>query len=470
MRILFDSTFSAASGKKSGIERVVRSLLKEALASNHAQNNSVVQGALVDEGAYDVVSVFMHEGAIYELGENAIRELTRVAEFQADCLSVAPMCYRPVAGALCWLIRSNRIRDWLLPKPGHLGIFRSRYKRILRRAFRNAAESSVQVLPDAKTILWLPDAYWATSNIWSAVFKAKQSGTLIACLVYDLIPLQGNSDEEIDIERNRGFYEYCKSVVFESDFILVISDTVLKQFKRFIEAQWPKQSVCSDLRTVPLGAEFKHVSGPVRASIREFFEGSMSPPYLCVGTFEPRKNQELILDAFEELWKTKPEYRLCMFGRVGWDCEQIVERLSKHPELGRRLLVCHTATDAEVSFAYQHCRALLTASRSEGFGLPIVEAIWHGRPVFASDITVHREVGGSDCRYFSIDGPHALVDAIAAFESSENSESKRSPQTISRRGPISWSESWQSCRTELLAAYQRKQNCHQPADHIEPCE
>ncbi len=454
MRILFDSTFSATSGKKSGIERVVRSLQKAALGLQTIESLNSVAVPQVD-----VEPVFIHDGKIYKLGKEAEKEFLKVSEIQADCMRIAPPGYSLCATVFCKVVRSRQVQRWLLPSPGHLGIFKSIYKRKSAFAFRQAAARSTQVQIDDSDILWLPDAYWATADVWPAIILAKHEGACVATLVYDLIPLQDGSTGEIDIERNRHFYHYLDTVVRCSDVILTISETIREQLNKLIDSKWPGPFVCREIHAIPLGAEINHVSGPVRTAFTDFFgnDGS-APPYVCIGTFEPRKNQEFVLDTFEELWKKSSGLRLCMIGRVGWQCEKIVDRLRHHPELGHRLLVCHTATDAEVNFSYRNCRALVTASKSEGFGLPIVEALWHGRPVLASDIPVHREVGKTECHYFPLGEPDGLCQAVSDLE--QRLSSGENVETRPAR-PTEWSDSWAICRAELIQAFVRKRDHNQ---------
>jgi len=51
-------------------------------------------------------------------------------------------------------------------------------------------------------------------------------------------------------------------------------------------------------------------------------------------------------------------------------------------------------TDAELAWLYRHCRAVLVPSLAEGFSLPLIEALACDAPVIASDLPVHREIGG----------------------------------------------------------------------------
>jgi len=66
-------------------------------------------------------------------------------------------------------------------------------------------------------------------------------------------------------------------------------------------------------------------------------------------------------------------------------------------------------SDDDVRSLYCVSDALLFPSKSEGFGLPIVEAALHGLPVFCSDIAAHREIGQSVGSFFDLDEDPALI-------------------------------------------------------------
>jgi glycosyltransferase involved in cell wall biosynthesis len=57
---------------------------------------------------------------------------------------------------------------------------------------------------------------------------------------------------------------------------------------------------------------------------------------------------------------------------------------------------------AQLAELYRRAAALLVTSEAEGFGLPVVEALACGTPVFASDIPALREVGGAGAEYCSV--------------------------------------------------------------------
>jgi glycosyltransferase involved in cell wall biosynthesis len=69
------------------------------------------------------------------------------------------------------------------------------------------------------------------------------------------------------------------------------------------------------------------------------------------------------------------------------------------PELRKRLVEFPSASDWEIRNLYQHARVFVFPSLIEGFGIPPLEALWHGVPVVCSDIPVVREVCGAVVRY-----------------------------------------------------------------------
>ncbi|XYJ11339.1 glycosyltransferase [Telluria sp. B2] len=111
-----------------------------------------------------------------------------------------------------------------------------------------------------------------------------------------------------------------------------------------------------------------------------------------------------------EGWKGLPEAERRTIPRI-------VERLRTHPELGRRLLWLTGVDDDELDQIYGAASCLLAPSEGEGFGLPLIEAARHGLPILARELPVFREVGGDGAEYFSgLDGPtlaHAVRDWLA---------------------------------------------------------
>jgi glycosyltransferase involved in cell wall biosynthesis len=140
-----------------------------------------------------------------------------------------------------------------------------------------------------------------------------------------------------------------------------------------------------------------------------------------VGTIEPRKGHLQALAAFEQLWQDGVDVNLVIVGNEGWKplasadrrtIPQIVERLSRHPQLGRRLHWLQGLDDAALQQVYQASACLLQPSEGEGFGLPLIEAASHGLPLIVRDLPVFREVAGDAAHYFSGLDPAALAGAI----------------------------------------------------------
>ena len=114
------------------------------------------------------------------------------------------------------------------------------------------------------------------------------------------------------------------------------------------------------------------------------------PFLLMVGTLEPRKGHADILAAFNELWRQGSDYRLVLVGRQGWQVESLCNAIRNHPEHGAKLLWFDDVDDLELEQIYQACEGFIIASHAEGFGLPLIEALGHLKPVLARDLPVFR--------------------------------------------------------------------------------
>ncbi len=134
------------------------------------------------------------------------------------------------------------------------------------------------------------------------------------------------------------------------------------------------------------------------------------PFFLFLGVLHPKKNVHVLL----ALAQAFPDYLLVLAGR---DDHPYARHLRQEVvKLGVSQNVIFTGPVAEdaKTWLYAHCEGFLFPSLSEGFGLPVVEAMSLGKPVFLSRLTSLPEVGGADAYYFDDFEPPTIVETVRA--------------------------------------------------------
>lgn len=120
---------------------------------------------------------------------------------------------------------------------------------------------------------------------------------------------------------------------------------------------------------------------------------------LAVGTIEPRKRYDLLVDVFEEHWRQGGRCELHIVGRKGWNSGSLQKRLTRLGDTEPRFAWRPDAGDAELQEEYREAGALVSLSSEEGFGLPVIEAAAVGLPLILSDIAVFREISDGEARF-----------------------------------------------------------------------
>ena len=141
------------------------------------------------------------------------------------------------------------------------------------------------------------------------------------------------------------------------------------------------------------------------------------PYFIVVGTIEPRKNLAFLLAVWrrlvERMGAAAP--RLVVVGRRGWENESVLDYLERSHLIAPFVIEASDVSDAGLASVMAGARAVLAPSMSEGFSLPVAEALTLGVPVVASDIAVHREIGQGMARLIDpLDGPGWLRAIEAA--------------------------------------------------------
>jgi glycosyltransferase involved in cell wall biosynthesis len=168
---------------------------------------------------------------------------------------------------------------------------------------------------------------------------------------------------------------------------------------------------------------------------------------LHVGSCIQRKRMDVLLDVYAGARKVFPEVRLIKVGGP-WSAVQR-DQIAKLGIAGG--IVQLTDLDRRViAGLYRKAALVLMPSETEGFGLPVIEALACGARVLASDIPVLREVGGVAVTFCPVANPGAWIDAVCRLLACPDSASDRAAR-LAWAGRFSWTA---HART-ILEAYRR---------------
>jgi glycosyltransferase involved in cell wall biosynthesis len=140
---------------------------------------------------------------------------------------------------------------------------------------------------------------------------------------------------------------------------------------------------------------------------------------LCVAQHRRNKNIPLLLRIFRRLVLGSfitSSMKLVIVGIDGPETSTI-HRLIADLGLSHRVQLVQGMCDAELNWCYTHCAAVVVPSTTEGFGLPVAEALLAGCRVICSDIAALREVGGNHCHFVPL-GPDAEAEFASAIAQS----------------------------------------------------
>jgi len=135
---------------------------------------------------------------------------------------------------------------------------------------------------------------------------------------------------------------------------------------------------------------------------------------LNVGTIENRKNLKLIVQALKDV---NEEYKLVVIGKKTAYFKE-VEKEIKLLGLGDRIIFLKNIPFADLPGIYQMASVFVYPSFYEGFGIPIIEALYSGIPTIAAIGSCLEEAGGPDSIYVNPNDPEGLSAEITRVLSS----------------------------------------------------
>lgn len=275
----------------------------------------------------------------------------------------------------------------------------------------------------------------------------KRVGVQVHFVVYDLLPVLL---PQVFPEGTSAIHAQWLSALTQADSVLCISRAVADEMVEWLSVFGPERlrpfklgwfhlgaDVAGSVPTRGLPADADHVLNTL----------SSRPTFLMVGTIEPRKGQMQTLAAFERLWDQGVDVNLVMVGKHGWNVDLLVEMLRNHSERNRRLFWLEGISDEYLEKVYAASTCLIAGSEGEGFGLPLIEAAQHKKPIIARDIPVFREVAGKHAFYFSGLEPDALARTVREWLALD--QANQAPQSDNMPW-LTWKQSTQNLLDVML--------------------
>lgn len=255
-----------------------------------------------------------------------------------------------------------------------------------------------------------------TAAVHDLHMRLQISGIKLYFIVYDILLVQ---HPEWWPEGTSVIFEaWLRSISEVATGLVCISESVADEVRSWLKQNPPQRISGPIVSSFHLGADVENSmpSKGIPFDAEVLLKAlNTTPSFLMVGTVEPRKGHTQTLAAFELLWARGVKSNLVIVGKQGWLVNQLVDKLRQHPELNRRLFWLEGISDEYLDKIYAACTCLIAASEGEGFGLPLIEAALHKKPIIARDLPVFREVAGKCAFYFSGLAPKDLADAIVAW-------------------------------------------------------
>ncbi|MBI2798443.1 glycosyltransferase family 4 protein [Candidatus Saccharibacteria bacterium] len=282
---------------------------------------------------------------------------------------------------LYFLTRSTEFKE-LYPKDTRFKLIRYVPAKIFNLANRRAILPPIELMTAAKA-----DVYLFTHFRRFPTLSGAKTATIIYDTGYHYYPETINKKNLKYLERR------VPQTVKKSDLIITISEAAKQDIVKIYGAN-PEKVVVA---TCGIDTN-KFKPGKLSESVRKKY-GLPAKYLLFVGSIEPRKNIERLVQAYNSLpAKLQKEYALVLAGGKGWNDEGIHNAIKSVKEPGRVVVTGYVDED-DIEQLYRGATLYTFPSLYEGFGMSILEAMACDVPVLTANNSSLPEVGGDAALY-----------------------------------------------------------------------
>ncbi len=241
-------------------------------------------------------------------------------------------------------------------------------------------------------------------------------------------------DEQKNEKKKEKYLKQLAAKIASADQIVAISQFVLQDIKQHFDVKnKPCKVIYNGCNTA---IQFNNIT-PVEKKINADF-------IYTIGTVVDKKNFHVLPGLL------KGNNRLLIISGVIQSEEykkKIIEEAIKQ-QVESRVVFTGAISEAEKFWYMQHCECFVFPSLAEGFGLPVIEAMYFGKPVILSKLTSLPEIGGSDAYYFNDFDPDNMLQVLE--ESMQHFKQNNPAEKIKARAAIF---DWNLAAKEYLEVY-----------------
>lgn len=288
--------------------------------------------------------------------------------------------------------------------------------------------SSDEMSPRVSVHFW--NKWWlrptSGSYIWHATHQDTEymptgSGASIVLTIQDLNYLHDGRKSEAKKQR---FKAQLQAKINRADYLVFISEYTQRDVQVHFELGDTPQKV------IPNGCNLAEVP----ADLPFPFIAKGRPYLFTIGTIAEKKNFHVLPSLLVG------NNRLLIMAGITQQPRYLEKIRQKAQDLGvlDRVIFAGAVSERDKMALYLHCEAFVFPSLAEGFGLPVVEAMHLGKPVFLSQFTSLPEVGGPEAYYFTdFDGASMRETLTKGLLNYQAPDKKQAIQAWSKR--FDWS-------------------------------
>lgn len=258
-------------------------------------------------------------------------------------------------------------------------------------------------------------------------FLRRQFNAPVVTTIHDLYPYE--------CPENFGFPQawfnqlFLKQAINNSNGLPCVSQVTADKLRLYFPKLRPDQLV----EVIYNYVDFEDLETKVPQTVAE-----NSKFILSVAQHRQNKNLDLLIKAYAQLrshGQIELDYQLIIVGTKGPETEKLTN-LTADLNLETNVKFLSAINDSELGWLYQNCELFVIPSSTEGFCLPLVEALHFSDRIVCSDIPIFREIATANCVYFSLLGDalgnlsQAITQVLTNQASHAQAASKRFDKSI----------------------------------------